>query len=425
MTTSREHTVWVYWEGKRSPLIDLCIQTIERNCRARVIGPAEVAELGGKFILDETTDLPRWMRSDLLRFWLLHRFGGIWIDADTICMNAPNWPDQLPVVVGYYRPRAGGWGASGLLASPFGACKGSPAMQTAFDHVRGMVAAYRKDRASVKYGATSVGVLSTVFREHRAGAVRFEHWRNGRVHWDQVEQFKETQPNVTDWEIKPQYVPHAETYHLTNKGVGLFRDWPRERLKNSKTLLSFLLKKAFREPPCVPGRSQSYAEMIPAANGKPLQGVEVGVMQGRNLHNVLFLRPDIAKAWGVDIWSGVYMGARNRNWSAVFEHAKENLRQFGERCEIIREFSTAAAERFEPGSLDFAIIDATHDEPDVQEDLETWVPKIRPGGTICGHDYSTEKFPGVVKQVNELSQRLRQKIRFGHDTTWALTVPNC
>jgi hypothetical protein len=65
----------------------------------------------------------------------------------------------------------------------------------------------------------------------------------------------------------------------------------------------------------------------------------------------------------------------------------ERLARFGDRSVVWRATSVEAAARVPDGSLDFAYIDARHDHASVLEDLEAWVPKVRPGGIVAGHDY--------------------------------------
>ncbi len=46
-----------------------------------------------------------------------------------------------------------------------------------------------------------------------------------------------------------------------------------------------------------------------------------------------------------------------------------------------------AAEKFDDYQLDIVYIDAVHDLVNIINDIYAWLPKIRNGGIICGHDY--------------------------------------
>jgi hypothetical protein len=72
-------------------------------------------------------------------------------------------------------------------------------------------------------------------------------------------------------------------------------------------------------------------------------------------------------------------------------------------CDIInpiRLSSLDAVNQYPNRSLDFVFIDASHEYNDVKKDILSWYPKIKKGGFIAGHDYTT--FDGVKQAVNEL-----------------------
>ena len=46
-------------------------------------------------------------------------------------------------------------------------------------------------------------------------------------------------------------------------------------------------------------------------------------------------------------------------------------------------------------------LDASHFYEDVKRDIEIWLPLVKKGGIIGGHDYAGGRFAGVKKAVNE------------------------
>ena len=71
-----------------------------------------------------------------------------------------------------------------------------------------------------------------------------------------------------------------------------------------------------------------------------------------------------------------------------------------ERVTFIQESSDTAARHVEDDSLDLVFIDADHTAAWVQKDLDAWVPKVRPGGVIAGHDYGSHTHVDVKPVVD-------------------------
>jgi len=67
----------------------------------------------------------------------------------------------------------------------------------------------------------------------------------------------------------------------------------------------------------------------------------------------------------------------------------------------IKMTSVEASKLYEDNSLDFVFIDASHEYEDVKEDILSWLPKVKVGGVLAGHDYG-DVFDGVVKAVDEI-----------------------
>lgn len=73
------------------------------------------------------------------------------------------------------------------------------------------------------------------------------------------------------------------------------------------------------------------------------------------------------------------------------------------RCEIIRKYSQEAANQLSHvrGKLDLVFIDAGHAYDNVILDIHTWLPMLRSGGLLCGHDYE-QPDNDVSRAVKEL-----------------------
>jgi hypothetical protein len=149
----------------------------------------------------------------------------------------------------------------------------------------------------------------------------------------------------------------------------------------------------------VPARNE-----IPALlNARGLLGVgaEVGVKIGR-YSELLLLGWRGRKLLSIDPWLAAdpdeYVDGSNVSqpeFEAFYAEARRRLAAHGERSEIWRLTSLAAAARVPDQSLDFVYIDARHDYESVMEDLAAWYDKVRPGGIFAGHDY----VDGVVRST--------------------------
>lgn len=97
-----------------------------------------------------------------------------------------------------------------------------------------------------------------------------------------------------------------------------------------------------------------------------------------------------------------------------------NMRECGvaEYVKPIIGDSTETAAQFEDGSVDFAYIDACHQYAKVKADILAWLPKIKRGGVLAGHDFD-RAHGGVVKAVREI---FRQKSVQVMTHSWVVRV---
>tara|TARA_Y100000310_G_scaffold344470_1_gene457409 strand:+ start:4966 stop:5592 length:627 start_codon:yes stop_codon:yes gene_type:complete len=87
--------------------------------------------------------------------------------------------------------------------------------------------------------------------------------------------------------------------------------------------------------------------------------------------------------------------------------------------EPVRDFSYRACNNFKDESLDMVYIDGHHSYRACLEDVRMWLPKIKVGGTLAGHDFHLPEINRVVKMITRaIPDRKRYK-----DHSWAFVKP--
>lgn len=126
-------------------------------------------------------------------------------------------------------------------------------------------------------------------------------------------------------------------------------------------------------------------------------GAEIGVERGMYADVLCRENPGV-RLFCVDAWKA-YRGYRDHvsqeKLDRFYLEAQERLMPY-KGVSLIREFSVDAAKAFPDGSLDFVYLDAAHDLRSVINDLAAWVPKVRPGGIVAGHDFVKAKWPSLM-----------------------------
>jgi hypothetical protein len=103
------------------------------------------------------------------------------------------------------------------------------------------------------------------------------------------------------------------------------------------------------------------------------------------------------------------------------------LAQQDPRVNLIRALSVDGANRIADNSLDLAYIDGNHAYDAVRPDIETWYPKVRPGGLIAGHDYGNDTnwphFCEVKRAVDEFMASREMTFVFTKCGSWWAIKP--
>lgn len=129
--------------------------------------------------------------------------------------------------------------------------------------------------------------------------------------------------------------------------------------------------------------------------------LELGVYQGRltAIWNVELINRGIDyKYYCIDHFLGSEEHNKNIDY---FSLTKNNLSQISDKISIIKADSLDAAKQFLDNTFDLIYIDASHDYESVKKDINTWLPKVKTGGVLCGDDYVSGWF-GVIKAVDEI-----------------------
>lgn len=136
--------------------------------------------------------------------------------------------------------------------------------------------------------------------------------------------------------------------------------------------------------------------------------VEVGSWTGQStsvLANIV--AGYYGQVFAVDHWRGGE-GTENYEWSKVYDIYtifKRNMMLLGlwDTVHPLVMDSQTASQIFADGRLDLVFIDADHRYEFVKKDISYWLPKLREGGILCGHDcegYYSE-YPEEVKKLIE------------------------
>lgn len=82
------------------------------------------------------------------------------------------------------------------------------------------------------------------------------------------------------------------------------------------------------------------------------------------------------------------------------ENTKLNLKNEGcEEVEVIKGFSVEMAKNWNI-PIDCLFLDGDHSYESVKSDIDSWIPKVKIGGLVLFHDYSS--WPGVTEAVDEV-----------------------
>jgi len=108
----------------------------------------------------------------------------------------------------------------------------------------------------------------------------------------------------------------------------------------------------------------------------------------------------------VDPWTGSEEHQKGAQFEDIhvlkgtlYEEFVKNMKPVEYQYNAIKLPSVEAAKLYEDNSLDFVFIDGAHDYDNVRSDVLAWLPKVKPGKLLTGHDW---KWPPLQKAVVEI-----------------------
>ena len=227
-------------------IIQLCLETIKKYNPNTVIADSKmVVKLGGKRILKATRQSPKvphhkfaQIRGDLVRYWLLKTYGGVWLDADYICFRPINLLNcleepgvDLVTRLNEHRRKAD----SNVIASFSEGQVITSIFNTSIKLCRKKVLGSAQVRSfshicSSRKFKNMVKVLPA--KEYSLPRMRLGRPKPMRVRRSDIEH-----ECCGDW-------TYPVGIHLGNVCVKKYSGWSRERLMSGRLFLSFLFRKA-------------------------------------------------------------------------------------------------------------------------------------------------------------------------------------
>jgi len=140
------------------------------------------------------------------------------------------------------------------------------------------------------------------------------------------------------------------------------------------------------------------AEFVKSKYSFPLRVAEVGVEKGLNACEMLS-HMNIGKLYLIDHYLPYsdYLGGlcpqniQDEVYCTMFNHIERYL----DKTVLITRTSEIASKLFADEFFDFVYIDGNHNYESVKQDMSIWLPKVKKGGVLGGHDFDSR---GVTRQ---------------------------
>ena len=168
--------------------------------------------------------------------------------------------------------------------------------------------------------------------------------------------------------------------------------------------------------------------------------VEIGVHQGVFTEKILtFLNPD--KLYLIDPWAEGHDKNAKESYAGPLKNLKTAYSNTSDmdlvtkkftnqitsnQVTIQRGYSYDFVDSYPDNFFDFIYIDGCHLYDSVKADLEMFLPKLKNGGLMCGHDYVKYLNFGVIEAVDEFCKNFNFEMVIHNNVNndWALKKIN-
>lgn len=151
--------------------------------------------------------------------------------------------------------------------------------------------------------------------------------------------------------------------------------------------------------------------------------VEVGPFYGRSTHVMAYSNPQ-ANIHSIDTFEDVEWTRNYANsYREIPPFGLEAFRHYTRDCPNItpiKGFSPDVVSDWD-APVDMYFEDAIHGNPGLRDNLEFWISRLKPGGILCGHDYSL-RFIDVKRESDGWAQRWNTQVAIV-GSLWAIRKP--
>jgi predicted O-methyltransferase YrrM len=122
--------------------------------------------------------------------------------------------------------------------------------------------------------------------------------------------------------------------------------------------------------------------------------VEVGVYEGKSFSYIIIEALNANKKFN-------FACIDSFTFEGLLDKFNLNMSTLKGEFRVIIGDSAGSASAFKDKSIDFVFLDADHVYERIKGDILAWLPKIKDGGLLAGHDYCSDH-PGVQQAVQEI-----------------------